>query len=46
MTVTIMKKQTTEKLWWEYLKTWVRIFQVGIFRVGIYWGVGIFQGGV
>ena len=32
MTVTIMKKQKNLKLEWEYLKTWVGIFQVGIFQ--------------
>ena len=50
MTVTIMKK-----LEWECLKTWVGIFQVGIFWVGIFqvgifqrevWWVGIFRVGV
>ena len=45
MTVTIMKKQKIKKLGWECLKTWVGIFQVGIFWVGIF-RVGIFDGGV
>ena len=35
ITVTIMKKQKIKKLGWECLKTWVGIFQVGIFRVRV-----------
>ena len=46
MTVAVMKKQQkTLKFGWEYLKTWVGIFQVGTFWEGIF-RVEIFQGGV
>ena len=31
-----MKEQKIKKLGWEYLKTWVGIFQVEIFCVGIF----------
>ena len=36
MTATIMKEQKIKKLGWEYLKTWVGIFQEEIFCVGIF----------
>ena len=39
----ITKKK--RKLGWEYLRTWVEIFQVGIFRLRIIQGV-IYQEGV
>ena len=38
-------KKKTQLLTWEYLKTWVGIFQVAVFWVGIFQG-GIYQGGV
>ena len=31
-----MIKQKIKKLRWEYLKTWVGIFQVRIFQVGVF----------
>ena len=34
MTVTIIKKQKIKKLGWVCLKTWVGIFQVGVFPGG------------
>ena len=50
------EKTKNLKIWWEWLKTWVGIFQVGIFWVGIFrggvdfpggvWWVGIFRVGV
>ena len=41
MTVTIIKTQKIKKLGWVCLKTWVGIFQVGVFRRGGGGGGGV-----